>query len=172
MEPTPANVTIPAYAGLAPFTSMAHLGRSAISQMHYFYLLLATIFLAGCASHDLDGTWTFDSQATRKLISQSSALSPDTIEHLIKTAYKPHKFYITGDRYKMLAPDGISEGSIRIRRLSENSFKVTMTCVGSPPGDTAIVKLEDFGLSYTSLTPLFTGERTAYTLERAEQLRL
>jgi len=27
MEPTPANVTIPAYAGLAPFASVAHLGR-------------------------------------------------------------------------------------------------------------------------------------------------
>ena len=27
MEPIPVNVTIPAYAGLAPFTSMAHLGR-------------------------------------------------------------------------------------------------------------------------------------------------
>ena len=27
MEPTPVNVTIPAYAGVAPFTSAAHLGR-------------------------------------------------------------------------------------------------------------------------------------------------
>ena len=27
MEPIPVNVTIPADAGLAPFTSMAHLGR-------------------------------------------------------------------------------------------------------------------------------------------------
>ena len=27
MEPTPVNVTIPANAGLAPFTSAAHLGR-------------------------------------------------------------------------------------------------------------------------------------------------
>jgi hypothetical protein len=137
--------------------------------MHYFHLSLVTLFLAGCASHDLDGTWTFDSNATRKLITQSSALSPGAIEHLIKTAYKPHQFYIAGDRYKMLTSDGISEGSIRIRRLSENSYKVTMTCVGSPPGDTAIVKLEDFGLSYTSLAPLFRGERTAYILERAEQ---
>ena len=27
MEPTPVNVTSPADAGLAPFTSVAHLGR-------------------------------------------------------------------------------------------------------------------------------------------------
>jgi hypothetical protein len=27
MVPTPVNVTVPAYAGPAPFTSVAHLGR-------------------------------------------------------------------------------------------------------------------------------------------------
>ncbi len=27
MEPTPVNVTVPAYARTAPFTSVAHLGR-------------------------------------------------------------------------------------------------------------------------------------------------
>ena len=27
MEPTPVNVTVPAGAGTAPFTSVAHLGR-------------------------------------------------------------------------------------------------------------------------------------------------
>lgn len=29
VEPTPVNVTFPAYAGTAPFTSAAHLERSA-----------------------------------------------------------------------------------------------------------------------------------------------
>lgn len=51
MEPTPVNVTIPANAGLAPFTSVAHLGRSHKNMKTpntISYLCVALFTLSSC----------------------------------------------------------------------------------------------------------------------------